>query len=344
MAPHNTGPCPSSSTSKLFPDLATILNPFLHLASLQPRTTPPTKPQMNEAEEPSAKRRKTVDFAPQVEMRHVDENDGSVLDVETRDLHPDSDEEDPAYLGLANAARNVDKSLFFLSKTDFDERAMPVDEYPADKSWSYGKLDDLLRHYTDGDMAEGVSAAAHKFKCRTSSVLLALSRILKRVEDVKEAKSRELEDGEDQEDDQENADESSEEIPDHVEQHESNDGGVGEMLDHVEEQEDEEEDAVKDGGKDEGKNGNRGENTTDKEDDEEDNGHEEIEYMAPRARRIHGRVTGRRISRGGLGRGSTGGENVSGEDTSTGSTGRGGVSRGARTYIRTRSSYQPRWF
>lgn len=116
---------------------------------------------MSHTEEPPAKRRKTVDFSAQVEMRHVDEHDGSVVEVETKDLHPTSDDEDPAYVDLNSAVRNVDKNLLFLSKTAYDECSMPVTAYPADKTWKYSKLGELLRHYTDGEMADLVSDAAH---------------------------------------------------------------------------------------------------------------------------------------------------------------------------------------
>ena len=168
MAPQNVGPCPSSSSTKLFSDLATIFNPFLHFASsLQASSTSSRssthhpKPHMNDTEKPAAKRRKTVDFSAQVEMRHVDEHDGSVVEVETKDLHPTSDEEDPAYASLTSAVRNVDKNLFFLSKTAYDEYSMPVTAYPADKRWKYSKLDELLRHYMDGDLAKDVFDTAH---------------------------------------------------------------------------------------------------------------------------------------------------------------------------------------
>ncbi|EAQ92947.1 predicted protein [Chaetomium globosum CBS 148.51] len=307
MAPQNVGPCPSSFSNKLFPGLATLFNPFLHLASsLQTSSsTHHPKPHMNGSKKPAVKRRKTVAFSAQVEMRHVDEHDESVLDVETRDLHPASDEEDPDYLDLTNAARNIDKNLLFLSRKAYDEYSMPVTAYPAEKTWKYGELDKLLRHYTDGDMAKDMSDAAHKFQGRTSSILLALSRMLKMIEEVKEAQDRELGEAEDREDEQS-----------------SDDEDVGEMVDHTEAQDDQEENGVTENDNDDGENadgdagedGNGGdvesisgdeesasggdENTND-EDDQEDIEDEPIRYMVPRTRRNYGQARGRRINRRG---------------------------------------------
>ncbi|KAH6650398.1 hypothetical protein F5144DRAFT_479620 [Chaetomium tenue] len=309
MAPQNVGPCPSSFSNELFPGLATLFfNHFLHLASsLQTSSsTHHPKPPMNGSKKPAAKRRKTVAFSPQVEMRHVDEHGGSVLDVETRDLHPASDEEDPAYLGLTNAARNIDKNLCFLSKTAYDEYSMPVTAYPADKTWKYGELDKLLRHYTDGDMAKDMSDAAHEFQGRTSSVLLALSRILKRLEEVKETQDRELEEAEDREDEQSSDDESVEEMVDQTEAQEdeedhdvtdNNNNGDGENADG---------DAGEDGyagdgesvsGDEESASG--GDENTNEESGQEDSEDEPIRYMAPRTRRNYCPARGRRISRRG---------------------------------------------
>ncbi|KAK3300735.1 uncharacterized protein B0H64DRAFT_449170 [Chaetomium fimeti] len=317
MAPQNAGPCPSSSSRKLFPDLAIILNPFLHFVSLQMSTTLPTEPHVNEAEESSAKRRKTVDFSAKVEMRHVDEKDGSVLAVETRDLHPDSDEEDPAYLGLTNAIRNIDKSLFFISRTDYDENVRPVIAYPADKSWNYGTLDDLQSHYTERYMVRVVADLAHRFQHRSSSILLALSRIVKRIEDVKETKHREL--GETEGGESESS------------------GGYERLLEMLDQP------GYSDGEKEvkgEGEGEDDGEN--DKENVKKDSEDEGIEFMATRARRTHGRVTGRKIVRGGSGRGSTGGESASNEGTGTGSVGRGGVGKVTRRHNRARYNFRQR--
>ncbi|KAK4044389.1 hypothetical protein C8A01DRAFT_42820 [Parachaetomium inaequale] len=220
MVLHNVGSYRPSFHNKVVRDLAALLLPLPPCASpakastTMPTTTTTKSSDPNHADEPAAadepppaKRRKTVDFSEQVEMRRVDEDDGSILSVETRDLHSHDDDDDdddgndndggpaasPVRLGrlhLDRAARDIDKQLFFLPRM---ERAdiKPVLAYPAARSWDYGRLQDLLEHYREGDSAENMTRAAWILKRRTSSVLFALSRILKRIEDLEDARQLE---------------------------------------------------------------------------------------------------------------------------------------------------------
>jgi hypothetical protein len=159
----SVGPYPHSFHNKVVRDLAALLLPLPPLASSAKAKANPTMPSTNScssssnnnnshqaddtaataaADPPPAKRRKTVDFSSQVEMCHVDEDDGSILSVETRDLHSpqnndDDDDDDnddgngvndetavcysparprPGRLNLDKAARDIDKNLFFSSQ------------------------------------------------------------------------------------------------------------------------------------------------------------------------------------------------------------------------------------
>ncbi|KAK4148409.1 hypothetical protein C8A00DRAFT_39028 [Chaetomidium leptoderma] len=183
--------------------------------------------------EPKVKHGKTVEFSEQVKMRHMDGEDGSTLSDEIRALADNNDERlaspdaDPS---LDKAALNIDQKLSFLDMVDIDD-IDPRLEYPGTKSWNAAELRRLLKYYMSGNSIHKMGNISMLLKQRASSVLFALSRILKSIEDMEEAQREEAkkrhqeeeEDGEDGEDEEEEEEEEEEDDVDNYDNHDDDD-------------------------------------------------------------------------------------------------------------------------
>ncbi|KAK4237203.1 hypothetical protein C8A03DRAFT_34855 [Achaetomium macrosporum] len=118
---------------------------------------------------------KTVKFSEEVQLRIVDAEDGSVLSVEKHDLS--------AYTTLNNAARQIDSNLWFLHPNYKDKRNLAMLE--GRPPWGYLALDQLLLDYRRRGTEQDIELLALESRRPASSVLFALSRIAKKIEDLK---------------------------------------------------------------------------------------------------------------------------------------------------------------